>query len=110
MVRTIERLTSGAVQKARGRERPYYLADGGGLYLRVAPSGAASWIFRYTTAGRMTDMGLGPLHTIGLREARERARAQRVIRLDGGDPIAARRGQRITGKSFRECADLYMAG
>jgi integrase len=110
MTRAIERLSSGAVQKARGRDKPYYLADGGGLYLRIAPSGAASWVFRYTTAGRMTDMGLGPLHTIGLKEARERARAQRLIRLDGGDPIAVRRaGKPVASKSFRECADLYMA-
>jgi integrase len=36
-------------------------------------------------------MGLGPVHTIGLAEARERATAARKLRLDGIDPLEARR-------------------
>src|SRR6266851_7215763 len=109
MTRTIERLSSGAVLKSKGRAKPYHLADGAGLYLRVAPSGAKSWIYRFTTGGRMTDMGLGPLHTVGLKEARDRARQQRLIRLNGGDPIAQRRGQRVPATTFQDCAELYMA-
>src|SRR5437879_13636310 len=101
MARTIERLSSGAVLKAKGREKPYHLADGAGLYLRVAPSGAKSWVYRFTTGGRMTDMGLGPLHTIGLKEARDRARQQRLVRLDGGNPIALRRARQVSATTFR---------
>jgi hypothetical protein len=36
-------------------------------------------------------MGLGPLHTIGLQEARERARKARGQLLDGIDPLEARK-------------------
>ena len=37
--------------------RPYakLYADGGGLYLRVDPSGAKSWVFRYSIGGRQRD-------------------------------------------------------
>jgi hypothetical protein len=47
--------------------------DGGGLYLQVSAGGAKSWIFRFMPDGRAREMGLGPLHTIPLAEARKRA-------------------------------------
>ena len=49
------------------------------------------WICRYQIAGRRRDMGLGSVDTLSLSEARERAREQRKQRLDGIDPIDARR-------------------
>jgi Arm DNA-binding domain len=36
-------------------------------------------------------MGLGPLHTVSLAEARERARQARQILLDGDDPLEIKR-------------------
>src|ERR1700681_83807 len=71
-------------------------ADGGCLYLQVTPARDGkrfnrSWIFRYRVAGRLRDMGLGSVDTLSLSEARERAREQRKQRLDGIDPIDARR-------------------
>ena len=72
--------------KAKGK-----YADGGGLYLQVGDDGRAkSWIFRYGAR----QMGLGALHTIGLAEARERARKCREQRNDGIDPIDARKTER----------------
>jgi integrase len=66
-------------------------ADGLGLYLEVTKEGNKSWAFRYMIDGRARQQGLGPLHTVSLQEARERARQQRQIILDGRDPIEARR-------------------
>ena len=48
-------------------------ADGAGLYLLVGPTGAKSWIYRFMLNGKAREMGLGPMHTIGLAEARKRA-------------------------------------
>lgn len=113
MAREIERLTAGKVRLAI---KPGMYADGLGLFLRIGPTGAKSWIYRYadgkTGSGRQRnrEMGLGPLHTIGLAEARERARQQRQVRLDGGDPIATRRAARpAKAMTFREAAAAYMA-
>ena len=39
-------------------------------------------------------MGLGPVHTVSLAEAREKALACRKLRLDGIDPIEQRRAER----------------
>lgn len=74
MARAAERLSATAVRVAA---RAGMLADGKGLYLRVGPTGAKSWIFRYRREGRRHDLGLGPYPDIGLADARERATAQR---------------------------------
>ena len=80
MARALNRLT--ALKVARAKEPGMY-ADGGSLYLRVAPGGSRQWIFRYVTNGRLRDMSIGPAHTLTLAEARERATEARKLRLDG---------------------------
>jgi|HubBroStandDraft_4_1064222.scaffolds.fasta_scaffold00959_16 integrase len=113
MARAINRLKAVTAAKAT---KPGFLADGGGLYLRIGPTGSKSWIFRYRRDGKLHDMGLGPLHTISLAEAREKAQECRKLRLDEIDPIEARRAGRTQAKlavaatvTFRECADRYIA-
>jgi hypothetical protein len=68
--------------------------DGHGLYLQVTPAGVRSWLLRYERGGRERWMGLGPLHTFGLDEARARARAARQQLADGVDPLDARKVER----------------
>ena len=75
MARTIGRLTALKVDKAK---RPGMYADGGGLYLRVTHNGTKNWVFRFMLNGRPRWMGVGPLHIIGLAEARNRAAAFRL--------------------------------
>jgi hypothetical protein len=67
-------------------------ADAHGLYLQVSKSKshALSWLFRWTRNGRERIMGLGPVHTVSLDEARQKAKQQRVELLEGRDPIAVR--------------------
>jgi integrase len=82
--------------KVKTVKKPGMYADGGNLYLQVTPSKDGkrfnrSWIFRYRVNGRLRDMGLGSTDTLSLSEAREKAREQRKQRLDGIDPIDARR-------------------
>jgi len=96
-------------------EKGMYL-DGGGLYLQVGEGGKSkSWIFRYHVEGRGDrQMGLGPLHTIGLAEARERARRCREQRKDDIDPIEARNAATLAQRleaaknvSFRTCTEEW---
>jgi integrase len=77
---------------ARLREPGRY-GDGNGLYLQVLSPTNRSWIFRYERSGRERLMGLGPLHTITLDEAREAARQARKLLLEGTDPLEARKAQ-----------------
>ncbi|MBB4348013.1 tyrosine-type recombinase/integrase [Aliirhizobium cellulosilyticum] len=66
------------------------LRDGGGLYL-VAKGNGRYWMFNYTFAGLRREMGIGPLHTIGLAEAREKCEDARKLIRTGVDPLAAKR-------------------
>jgi integrase-like protein/Arm domain-containing DNA-binding protein len=91
-------------------------ADGGGLYLSVTASGARSWIFRYRTGGRLRDHGLGPVHTISLSLARQRALECRRARYAGIDPIDERRARRESERvkaaramTFAQAAEQYIA-
>ncbi|MDE2928320.1 MAG: integrase arm-type DNA-binding domain-containing protein [Acidobacteriota bacterium] len=65
--------------------------DGNGLYLFVQPSGARSWVQRLVIRGRRRDFGLGSVSLVTLAEAREKARANRKLAREGGDPLAERR-------------------
>jgi integrase len=112
MVRIANRLTALKVDKAN---RPGMYADGGGLYLRVTKEGTKNWVYRFMLNGRPRWMGLGPLHTIGLAEARKRAGEHRLSRHDGIDPIEARRAARAQEQleaakaiTFSECAAEYI--
>ena len=72
------------------------LPDGGNLYLQVARDRThpdrihRSWVFRYELDGRRHDLGLGPLHTLDLADARQRAKTLRQQLLDGVDPLEAK--------------------
>ena len=93
-MRGLERLSALTVSRTKA---PGRYADGGGLYLQVGAGGARSWIFRYAALDRRRvdrEMGLGPVHTITLADARRKAAEARRLRLEGVDPIAARHAAR----------------
>jgi integrase len=113
MARVAERLSARTVQTVK--ERGLY-ADGKGLYLRIGPSGAKSWIYRYRSAGQRHDLGLGPYPDITLADARERAAQQRRLRLNGHDPLSIRRSGQDQARlaadkatTFQACAEAYIA-
>ena len=78
--------------------------DGNGLYLFVKPSGARSWIQRLVIRGRRRDFGLGSVALVSLAEAREKARANRKLAREGGDPLTERRRARNM-PTFAEAAE-----
>lgn len=64
--------------------------DGPNLALQItagAKRANLSWIYHYIFAGKVRDMGLGPLHVVSVAEARKRAIAASLLRLDGVDPL-----------------------
>ena len=65
--------------------------DGQGLYLDVRPTGSRGWIQRLTIRGRRTELGLGGFPLVSLKEAREKAFANRKLARDGGDLLAEKR-------------------
>src|SRR4026207_1809444 len=71
--------------KVKSLEKPGRYADGHNLWLQISENGGKSWVLRYMLDGKARHMGLGPLHTVSLAEARERAREARKLLLDGRD-------------------------
>lgn len=90
-------------------------ADGGGLYLRVKPSGARTWAFIYQWEGRRREMGFGPVARLALKDARGRAEATRAMVVSGIDPLSqpkpARPGADVTfGQAAEELLDSLETG
>jgi len=89
--------------------------DGGGLYLQIAAGGARSWVYRYMLNGAARYMGLGPLHTVTLAQARVKALEARRLRQEGLDPIEARnvelgkvRLEAAKAITFRDATERYI--
>jgi integrase len=101
------------------------LPDGANLYLQVSRDTThadrvhRSWVFRYELDGQRHDLGLGPVHTLDLADARAKAKALRQQLLDGIDPLAAKqqaKRDRLAklaaeqrAMTFRQCAEQCIA-
>src|SRR3990167_5652436 len=68
------KLTAKKVENTLPRKKEYKLHDGDGLFLRVRPSGAKSWLFSFSLPNdsKLIRMTLGSLKDISLKEARAR--------------------------------------
>ena len=90
------------VARIKALREPGKYGDGGGLYLRVTPSGSRQWIQRIVINRRRRDCGLGGWPLTSLAEARDKAFANRKLARDGGDPLAEK--HKATTPTFREAA------
>jgi hypothetical protein len=80
-------------------------SDGGNLYLRVRDSGARAWVFRYKLAGKVIELGLGPMADRSLAQARALAGKMRTELADGRNPALLAKVKRDTkAKTFEDCA------
>lgn len=111
MPRGIHRLTA---RGAATLTKPGRHADGGNLYLQIAPSGTRQWTFFFQLNGRQREMGLGSAEpgNVTLADAREKAVEARRQLSQGIDPIEARKGvlasAKIAGVKFGKFADDYV--
>lgn len=92
------KLTALKVEKAK----PGVHGDGAGLYLRVKPSGARSWVLRVQVQGKRQDIGLGSIAELSLAEAREEAARLRKAAKRGLSPIAERDRIKTVVPTFSE--------
>lgn len=93
MARAKHRLTDTWLKRAKITNGIY--ADGDGLYMRVQGDNR-SWVYVYTGAGgKRREMGMGGYPSVALADARKRADDARKIRNNGGDPIEARKAEKL---------------
>lgn len=93
-------------------------ADGGNLYLHIRGVSRA-WVFRYVGPdGKRKNMGLGPVHSVGLAEARKTAsqlREQLKHPITPADPLLVKQAKKQAlvnasrrSMSFKSCALAYI--
>ncbi|RDE06531.1 tyrosine-type recombinase/integrase [Sphingomonas aracearum] len=83
-------LTAAEVRNAKPGDQPYKLADGGGLYLFVARSGARSWRLKYRFGGKEKLLTFGLYPEVSLAEARDRRDEARTVLRQDKDPAIER--------------------
>ena len=102
-------LSPPAVRAARPARTTRRIADGGGLYLQIAPTGTKAWVLRTVVKGKRCDIGLGSVALVSLSEARDEAQRLRKIARAGGDPLAERRHARRAVPTFEDAAKAVHA-
>jgi integrase len=89
-------LTVKKIESLLAAGRKARVLDGQGLALQIRGPGRASWILRFTSGGRVRELGLGSFKRVGLADARAKAAEAKVQLAKGEDPIALK--QRPTAK------------
>ncbi|WP_219097752.1 integrase arm-type DNA-binding domain-containing protein [Pseudomonas sp. UMAB-40] len=81
---------------------PATYQDKNGLFLKVSPTGAKSWTFRYQLNGKRHDKGLGSFPLVSLADARAACLELRVQINNGIDPLEEKRQQAKKTITFQD--------
>jgi Arm DNA-binding domain len=94
MPKVIKPLSDMKCRSAKPKDKPYALADGGGLRLFVSPDGSKSWRFDYTRpSGKRNSLSFGSYPAVTLEAARrERDTAKQQV-ANAVDPSDIRKCQ-----------------
>ncbi|MGA2639253.1 MAG: integrase arm-type DNA-binding domain-containing protein [Methylocella sp.] len=111
MAKQSKRLTAVTVKAltAPGRH-----SDGDNLYLLIDKAGGKRWVYLYKIDGRQREAGFGPVATVTLATAREKAAGWRRLIAAGVDPLEEKRAASDAAKSiaarltFGQCADDFL--
>lgn len=85
----LHQLTDRAVRAAKPMEKERLIADGGGLFLRVLPTGFKSWLLVYSFGGKRSKLAIGNAADVPLAAARDTATQERARIAAGADPRVA---------------------
>lgn len=104
-------LSATALRNAKPSAKPYKMADGGGLYLLVKPSGGMYWRLDYRFNGKRKTLALGTYPDVKLKLARERRDEARALIADGIDPSVCRKAEKANqSNTFEAIAREWFEG
>jgi integrase len=89
-------LTDARIRTIKPEAKPVKLADGGGLYLEVRPSGKKLWRYRYRIADKENLFAIGEYPEISLAEARAEHDKARSLVKQGVHPSHNRQAERLS--------------
>ncbi len=85
-------LTDIQVKTAKPKDKPYKLADGGGMYLEVTPTGSKLWRMKFKQAnGKESRLAFGSYPEVSLLEARRKRVKAREHLANDIDPAQVKR-------------------
>ncbi len=101
MPRITNPLTNTEVSKAKPRDKVYSLSDGGGLQLRIKPSGSKTWLLDYYRpyTKKRTSISFGAFPEVSLAEARSKRESARKLLAQQIDPKEHREERQRTAQS-----------
>ncbi len=79
-------------------------SDGSNLYLRVTSETSRQWVFRYSSNGKIKQIGLGSTIDRGLTDARDVADKMRKVLANGGEPATVLTRRAASDMTFRKYA------
>jgi integrase len=97
-------LTNATVLGLKARKAPYKVADGGGLYVFVQPTGSKLWRLAYRFQGKQRTASFGAYPTVSLAGARTNRDEIKALLKAGQDPATAARMISKTARTFRVVA------
>jgi integrase len=96
MPRVVAPLTDMRVKNAKPKDRPYKLADGGGMYLEITPSGSKLWRMKFMqSSGKESRLSFGAYPEVSLTQARAARAAARQLKAADVDPGQAKRDVKL---------------
>ena len=96
------KLSDTAVKKAKPEAKPYKMADGGGMYLEVMPTGSKYWRLKYRFGGKEKRLAFGVYPDVSLAQARDRRDDARKLLANGIDPGAVKQAQKASDVALNE--------
>lgn len=92
----VKNAKGGVKSDGKTTDKPYRLADGGGMYLEVYPNGSKYWRLKYRHLGKEKRLALGVYPDVGLKAARsKRDDARKLLSGDNKvDPSEAKKAEK----------------
>ena len=92
-------LSEFALRKAKPRDKPYKLFDGGGLFVHVRPNGSKHWRLKYRFDGKEKLLSYGPYPMTSIAEARAKREETKKLLNEGLDPSAQKKLDKIAAET-----------
>ncbi|MCC4608437.1 integrase arm-type DNA-binding domain-containing protein [Xanthomonas campestris] len=92
-------LTDAKIRTAKAGPKPIKLADSGGLYLEVRPTGTKLWRYRYRIGGKENVFAMGEYPEMSLAAARTEHDKARALVKQALHPAHSRQAERLSNQA-----------